>query len=117
MCIFAGKSVTNRSRHTYNKQGGQIKTITFCDSAQSIASASDSGAIHVFRYVSVLLDVKVKLLNCCKFVDLLNINKLLFKRESKIQHDSLIYTLSDINKCCICFQSGGGWPQNQYTTH
>ncbi|ELT97398.1 hypothetical protein CAPTEDRAFT_159025 [Capitella teleta] len=44
-----GKHVTNRSRHTYNKQGGQIKCITFCDSAQSIASASDSGAIHVFR--------------------------------------------------------------------
>jgi len=26
---LAGKSVTNRSRHTYNKQGGQIKTVTF----------------------------------------------------------------------------------------
>ena len=44
-----GKSVTNRSRQTYNKQGGQIKTITFCEQNYSIASASDSGAIHVFR--------------------------------------------------------------------
>ena len=44
-----GRSATNRSRYTYNKQGGQIKTITFCDLAQSIAAASDSGAIHVFR--------------------------------------------------------------------
>ena len=48
-----GRSATNRSRYTYNKQGGQIKTMTFCDSAQSIAAASDSGAIHVFK--SVLL--------------------------------------------------------------
>ena len=46
-----GRSATNRSRYTYNKQGGQIKTMTFCDSAQSIAAASDSGAIHVFRSV------------------------------------------------------------------
>ena len=44
-----GRSATNRSRYTYSKQGGQIKTITFCDSAQCIAAASDSGAIHVFR--------------------------------------------------------------------
>ncbi len=47
-----GKSVTNRSRHTYNKQGGQIKTLTFCDSYQCLASASDSGAIHVFKVES-----------------------------------------------------------------
>ncbi|KAK2148717.1 hypothetical protein LSH36_486g02011 [Paralvinella palmiformis] len=47
-----GKSVTNRSRHTYNKQGGQIKTITFCNSSQCVASSSDSGAIHVFRIES-----------------------------------------------------------------
>jgi len=46
---FDGRIATNRSRYTYNKQGGQIKTITFCESAQSIAAASDSGAIHVFR--------------------------------------------------------------------
>jgi len=45
------RSATNRSRYTYNKQGGQIKTITFCDSAQCIAAASDSGAIHVFKLV------------------------------------------------------------------
>ena len=47
-----GKSITNRSRMTYNKQGGQIKTMCFCDSAQSIASASDSGSIHVFKIES-----------------------------------------------------------------
>jgi len=50
-----GQSATNRSRYTYNKQGGQIKTISFCDSAQSIAAASDSGAIHVFRSTALLV--------------------------------------------------------------
>lgn len=44
-----GKSITNRSCYTYGRQGGQIKTLCFCDSSQSLASASDSGAIHVFR--------------------------------------------------------------------
>ncbi|KAI0213059.1 Phosphoinositide 3-kinase regulatory subunit 4 [Lamellibrachia satsuma] len=44
-----GRSVTNRSRLTYNKQGGQMKTISCCESSQSIASASDRGTIHVFR--------------------------------------------------------------------
>ena len=43
------KSMTNRSRQTYNKQGGQIKTICFCEHDYSIAAASDSAAIHVFR--------------------------------------------------------------------
>ncbi|XP_006822003.1 phosphoinositide 3-kinase regulatory subunit 4-like, partial [Saccoglossus kowalevskii] len=44
-----GKSVANRSRQTYNRQGGQIKTLTFCQSSHAIASASDDGSIHVYR--------------------------------------------------------------------
>ncbi|XP_014671678.1 PREDICTED: phosphoinositide 3-kinase regulatory subunit 4-like [Priapulus caudatus] len=44
-----GKSLANRSRLTYSRQGGQIKSVVFCDSAQSVASASDNGTIHVNR--------------------------------------------------------------------
>ncbi|XP_070561673.1 phosphoinositide 3-kinase regulatory subunit 4-like isoform X2 [Ptychodera flava] len=44
-----GKSVANRSRQTYNRQTGQIKTATFFKSSYTIASASDDGSIHVFR--------------------------------------------------------------------
>ncbi|XP_077998060.1 phosphoinositide 3-kinase regulatory subunit 4-like [Glandiceps talaboti] len=44
-----GKSIANRSRQTYNRQGGQIKTLTFFKSTYTIASASDDGSIHVFR--------------------------------------------------------------------
>ena len=47
-----GKSVTNRSRMTYNKQEGQIKALTFCQNCQSIASVADkgdTGSIHVFQ--------------------------------------------------------------------
>ncbi|XP_013397860.1 phosphoinositide 3-kinase regulatory subunit 4 [Lingula anatina] len=44
-----GKSVTNRSRQTYNKQGGQIKCLSFCESSQSLAAGSDNGTIHVLR--------------------------------------------------------------------
>ncbi|XP_041377701.1 phosphoinositide 3-kinase regulatory subunit 4-like [Gigantopelta aegis] len=44
-----GKSVANRSKHTLNKQGGRIKCLTFCESSQSVASASDNATIHVYR--------------------------------------------------------------------
>ncbi|KAI8517018.1 phosphoinositide-3-kinase, regulatory subunit 4 [Branchiostoma belcheri] len=44
-----GKGVTNRSRVTYTRQGGQIKCLTFCQSSHSVASASDNGSIHVIR--------------------------------------------------------------------
>lgn len=46
---FEGKSIINRSCYTYSRQGGQIKTLCFCDGAQSLASASDTGTIHVFK--------------------------------------------------------------------
>eukprot|EP00058_Branchiostoma_floridae_P025412 XP_002610902.1 hypothetical protein BRAFLDRAFT_115340 [Branchiostoma floridae] len=44
-----GKGVTNRSRVTYTRQGGQIKCLTFCQSSHSVASASDNGSIQVIR--------------------------------------------------------------------
>lgn len=47
-----GKSVTNRSRMTYNKEEGQIKTLTFCESSQSVAFVADkgdTGSLNVFR--------------------------------------------------------------------
>eukprot|EP00057_Strongylocentrotus_purpuratus_P020172 XP_011674646.1 PREDICTED: phosphoinositide 3-kinase regulatory subunit 4 [Strongylocentrotus purpuratus] len=44
-----GKANTNKSRQTYNRQPGKIKTLTFCQSSHSIASGSDDGSIHVNR--------------------------------------------------------------------
>ncbi|XP_072174440.1 phosphoinositide 3-kinase regulatory subunit 4-like [Diadema setosum] len=44
-----GKANTNKSRQTYNRQAGKIKTLTFCQSKHSIASGSDDGSIHVNR--------------------------------------------------------------------
>ena len=44
--------MTNRSRMTFNKSEGQIKTLTFCESSQSIAFVADkgdSGILNVFR--------------------------------------------------------------------
>ncbi|KAI8081764.1 uncharacterized protein BX664DRAFT_388695 [Halteromyces radiatus] len=48
-CSRLERNVTNRSRTTYNKQGGSIKCITFIQQTYSIASASDNGSIHIFR--------------------------------------------------------------------
>ncbi|CAO3698380.1 unnamed protein product [Rhizopus stolonifer] len=48
-CSRLERNVTNRSRVTYNKQGGRIKCIAFIEQSYSIASASDNGSIHVFR--------------------------------------------------------------------
>ncbi|KAJ8663211.1 hypothetical protein O0I10_001388 [Lichtheimia ornata] len=48
-CFRLERNVTNRSRATYNQQGGRIKCITFIHQTYSIASASDNGSIHVFR--------------------------------------------------------------------
>ncbi|KAI7899371.1 uncharacterized protein BX663DRAFT_555007 [Cokeromyces recurvatus] len=48
-CSRLERNVTNRSRATYNQQGGRIKCITFIEQTYSIASASDNGSIHIFR--------------------------------------------------------------------
>lgn len=48
-CSRLERNVTNRSRATYNQQGGRIKCITFIEQTYSIAAASDNGSIHVFR--------------------------------------------------------------------
>jgi len=42
-----GKSATNRSKMTYNKQGGKIKSVAFVQSGTALATASDTGSIHV----------------------------------------------------------------------
>ncbi|XP_064641912.1 phosphoinositide 3-kinase regulatory subunit 4-like isoform X2 [Lineus longissimus] len=44
-----GKSTTNRSKLTYAKQGGQIRTGVFCESSYSVATVSDNGTIHIIR--------------------------------------------------------------------
>ncbi|KAI8142350.1 hypothetical protein BJV82DRAFT_614613 [Fennellomyces sp. T-0311] len=48
-CSRLERNVTNRSRVTYNRQGGRIKCLTFIQQTYSIAAASDNGSIHVFR--------------------------------------------------------------------
>ncbi|CAO3608965.1 unnamed protein product [Cunninghamella blakesleeana] len=48
-CSRLERNVTNRSRVSYNKQGGSIKCLTFIQQTYSIASASDNGSIHIFR--------------------------------------------------------------------
>ncbi|ORE14906.1 ARM repeat-containing protein [Rhizopus microsporus] len=52
-CSRLERNVTNRSRVTYNQQGGRIKCITFIQQTYSIASASDNGSIHIFRYTFI----------------------------------------------------------------
>ncbi|XP_074653856.1 phosphoinositide 3-kinase regulatory subunit 4-like [Tubulanus polymorphus] len=48
-CVrMIGRTVTSRSKLTY-KQGGVIRTLTFCEGSDSIASASNTGTIHVYR--------------------------------------------------------------------
>lgn len=39
----------NRSKATYNRQGGNITAIAACHTHQSLASASTNGSIHVFK--------------------------------------------------------------------
>ncbi|KAF7730449.1 Serine/threonine-protein kinase [Apophysomyces ossiformis] len=48
-CSRLERNVTNRSRATYNSQGGRIKCLTFIQQTYSIAAASDNGSIHIFR--------------------------------------------------------------------
>ncbi|KAI8066486.1 hypothetical protein BC940DRAFT_368091 [Gongronella butleri] len=48
-CSRLERNVTNRSRVSYNKQGGSIKCLTFIQHTYSIAAASDNGSIHIFR--------------------------------------------------------------------
>ncbi|KAG8181600.1 hypothetical protein JTE90_017721 [Oedothorax gibbosus] len=44
-----GKNVANRSRLSYNRLDGPVSCMTMCQNMQSIAAASESGNIHVFR--------------------------------------------------------------------
>ncbi|KAI8337040.1 hypothetical protein BC941DRAFT_513702 [Chlamydoabsidia padenii] len=48
-CSRLERNVTNRSRVTYNQQGGSIKCLTFIQQTYSVAAASNNGSIHVFR--------------------------------------------------------------------
>ncbi|KAH8550281.1 hypothetical protein BGW37DRAFT_79383 [Umbelopsis sp. PMI_123] len=48
-CSRLERNVTNRSRSTFNEQGGRIKCMCFIQNTYSIASASDNGSIYVFR--------------------------------------------------------------------
>ncbi|XP_052829468.1 phosphoinositide 3-kinase regulatory subunit 4 [Octopus bimaculoides] len=47
-----GKSVANRSKFTYSKQGGHIQHMAFCKGTDMLASASDNGSIQVFKLES-----------------------------------------------------------------
>lgn len=47
-----GKSVANRSKITYSKQGGRIQYMAFCKGTDMLASGSDNGTIQVFRLES-----------------------------------------------------------------
>ncbi|KAI9485192.1 MAG: armadillo-type protein [Benjaminiella poitrasii] len=60
-CSRLERNVTNRSRVTYNQQGGRIKCITFIEQTYSIASASDNGSIHVFRYLGWIFAIQEQL--------------------------------------------------------
>lgn len=44
-----GRSLINKSRQTYTRQGWKMKALTFCQGSISIACASDEGTIDVFR--------------------------------------------------------------------
>ncbi|KAK3748325.1 hypothetical protein QZH41_018306 [Actinostola sp. cb2023] len=44
-----GKSLINKSRQTYSRQGSKMKALVFCQSSSSIACASDEGILNVFR--------------------------------------------------------------------
>lgn len=46
------RSVSNRSRQTYSRPDCQFVSLEVCQSCQSLACASNNGAIHVFRYCS-----------------------------------------------------------------
>ncbi|KAI9029972.1 hypothetical protein CLU79DRAFT_733513 [Phycomyces nitens] len=48
-CSRLERNVTNRSRATYNQQGGRIKCLTFIQQTYCIAAASDNGSVNVFR--------------------------------------------------------------------
>lgn len=44
-----GRSLINKSRQTYSRQGWKMKALVFCQGSSSIACASDEGTIDVFR--------------------------------------------------------------------
>jgi phosphoinositide-3-kinase, regulatory subunit 4 len=55
-CQRLEKNVTNRSRLTYSSQAGKILSLCVCENSHSIASASSSGSIHVFRVERIKRD-------------------------------------------------------------
>ena len=48
-----GKSATNRSKMTYNKQGGKIKSVAFVQSGTALATASGEGIRHFHNFMEV----------------------------------------------------------------
>ncbi|GIY06608.1 phosphoinositide 3-kinase regulatory subunit 4 [Caerostris extrusa] len=46
-----GKNMANRSRLSYNRLDGPVSCMTVCQNTQSIAAASETGNIHVYRVV------------------------------------------------------------------
>ncbi|GFQ80252.1 phosphoinositide 3-kinase regulatory subunit 4 [Trichonephila clavata] len=46
-----GKNVANRSRLSYNRLDGPVSCMTVCQNMQSIAAASETGNIQVFRLI------------------------------------------------------------------
>ncbi|GFX71305.1 phosphoinositide 3-kinase regulatory subunit 4 [Trichonephila clavipes] len=46
-----GKNVANRSRLSYNRLEGPVSCMTVCQNMQSIAAASETGNIQVFRLI------------------------------------------------------------------
>lgn len=47
--MIQGRNVANRSRQTYSRMDGQVISLASCQNLQSLAAATDSGSIHVFR--------------------------------------------------------------------
>ncbi|KAK9817197.1 hypothetical protein WJX72_010933 [[Myrmecia] bisecta] len=52
-CRRLEKDVSFRSRLTYTGQGGRILACTACQDAQSVASGSSNGSVHVWRVETV----------------------------------------------------------------
>lgn len=68
--LEGNKSVTTRSRLTYSKQEGHIKSLAFCQDSKSIASIAEKGgesaSIHVFRIETVPQGPKYSVLHTKK---------------------------------------------------
>ncbi|KAJ3398997.1 Serine/threonine-protein kinase [Chytriomyces hyalinus] len=48
-CRRLERNVTNKSRLTYSKQGGHIRSLAFLQNHNVLASTSDNGSIHISR--------------------------------------------------------------------